>query len=215
MATLDDGNWLVVDGDEPLDAEEMKVELDERWPPRAGEQGPRPDDTAIGEYIGILRFDAAGAATAIASARQMVADGDTISTTRMPSTRLQPTSRCGRVDARRRGPRSTTTPTTGGRSGSRPSSIGRDSHERPVAPHRSVRIPRLMRVVRGADDAVLDAMGELIERARPVLIVHSGDRSATGYGGRIEAAARAVRLTPSRLPHRDATARRRSRRWSR
>ncbi|MFI5291787.1 MAG: iron-containing alcohol dehydrogenase [Candidatus Limnocylindrales bacterium] len=56
---------------------------------------------------------------------------------------------------------------------------------------RSIRIPRLMRLVRGADEAVL-AMGELIERARPVLVVHTGDRSATGYGSQIASAARAA-----------------------
>lgn len=59
----------------------------------------------------------------------------------------------------------------------------------PIAPHRSVRIPRLMRVVRGPD-AVLDALADLVEPGHRLLIVHSGERSATGYGGRIEAHAR-------------------------
>lgn len=51
----------------------------------------------------------------------------------------------------------------------------------PAASHRSIRIPRLMRVVRGPD-AVMFAMGELVERGRRLLVVHSGVRSATGYG---------------------------------
>ena len=51
----------------------------------------------------------------------------------------------------------------------------------PVAPHRSIRIPRLMRVVRGPD-AVMDALADLVEPSHRLLIVHSGDRSATGYG---------------------------------
>ena len=56
----------------------------------------------------------------------------------------------------------------------------------PVAPHRSIRIPRLMRVVRGPR-AVLDALGDLVEPYNRLLIVHSGDRSATGYGTVVEA----------------------------
>ncbi|HEY8168190.1 MAG TPA: NTP transferase domain-containing protein [Candidatus Limnocylindrales bacterium] len=74
VATLDDGNWLVVDGDEPLHAEEMKVELDTEGRVARVSKGLDPA-TSAGEYIGILRLDAAGAATAIASARTIVADG--------------------------------------------------------------------------------------------------------------------------------------------
>ncbi|MFL5777875.1 MAG: iron-containing alcohol dehydrogenase [Chloroflexota bacterium] len=54
----------------------------------------------------------------------------------------------------------------------------------PAAPHRSIRIPRLMRVVRGPE-AVMLAFGELVEPGRGVLIVHSGARSSTGYGATI------------------------------
>ncbi|MET1232447.1 MAG: iron-containing alcohol dehydrogenase [Candidatus Limnocylindrales bacterium] len=59
----------------------------------------------------------------------------------------------------------------------------------PVAPHRSVRIPQLMRVVRGPS-AVMDALADLVERDHRLLIVHSGRRSATGYGATIEQHAR-------------------------
>lgn len=47
--------------------------------------------------------------------------------------------------------------------------------------HRSIRIPRLMRVVRGPD-AVMLALAELLGPGMPLLFVHSGERSATGYG---------------------------------
>ncbi len=51
----------------------------------------------------------------------------------------------------------------------------------PAAHHRSIRIPRLMRVVRGPD-ATLLALAELVGHGRRLLVVHSGARSATGYG---------------------------------
>lgn len=51
----------------------------------------------------------------------------------------------------------------------------------PPVPHRSIRIPRLMRLVRGPDAAML-ALGELVGPGRRLLVVHSGERSATGYG---------------------------------
>jgi glycerol-1-phosphate dehydrogenase [NAD(P)+] len=51
----------------------------------------------------------------------------------------------------------------------------------PASPHRSMRIPRLMRVVR-SPAAVAAALADLVEPEHSLLIVHSGDRSATGYG---------------------------------
>jgi glycerol-1-phosphate dehydrogenase [NAD(P)+] len=51
----------------------------------------------------------------------------------------------------------------------------------PAASHRSVRIPRLMRLVRGPD-AVMDALFELVGPGRPLLVVHTGTQSGTGYG---------------------------------
>jgi choline kinase len=74
VAALDSGSWLVVDGDEPLGDEEMKVEL--------GGQGVLTrisklldPATSVGEYIGICRFDAAGAAALMASAGRLIAAG--------------------------------------------------------------------------------------------------------------------------------------------
>lgn len=68
------GNWMVVDGDEPLGSEEMKVMLD-----RAGHisrVNKNLDSAAsVGEYIGILRLDAAGAETVFSTARRLVAEG--------------------------------------------------------------------------------------------------------------------------------------------
>jgi len=60
----------------------------------------------------------------------------------------------------------------------------------PAPPHRSIRIPRLMRLVRGPE-AVIAALSELVERGDRLLLVHSGVRSATGYGARIADHARA------------------------
>jgi glycerol-1-phosphate dehydrogenase [NAD(P)+] len=51
----------------------------------------------------------------------------------------------------------------------------------PAAPHRSIRIPRLMRLVRGPD-AVMHALDELVDGTCRLLVIHSGPRSATGYG---------------------------------
>jgi len=76
IASLETGNWLVVDGDEPLGQEEMKVALDERGVLRRISKLLDPAVSA-GEYIGICRFDAVGAATLMASARRLVADGAT------------------------------------------------------------------------------------------------------------------------------------------
>jgi glycerol-1-phosphate dehydrogenase [NAD(P)+] len=49
------------------------------------------------------------------------------------------------------------------------------------AHHRSIRIPRLMRVVRGPA-ATMAALATLVEPGQRLLVVHSGARSATGYG---------------------------------
>jgi L-glutamine-phosphate cytidylyltransferase len=74
LADLDAGNWMVVDGDEPLGAEEMKVVLDDRGVITRVSKGIDPA-TAAGEYIGISRFDAAGAAVLQATARRLVSAG--------------------------------------------------------------------------------------------------------------------------------------------
>lgn len=61
----------------------------------------------------------------------------------------------------------------------------------PTAPHRLMRIPRLMRVVRGPD-AVMGALRELADADHRLLVVHSGPRSATGYGTAIAGRARSL-----------------------
>ncbi len=76
VAALDTGNWLVVDGDEPLGQEEMKVEVDDRGVLTRISKLLDPE-TAAGEYIGICRFDTGGAATLMASARRLVDAGAT------------------------------------------------------------------------------------------------------------------------------------------
>ncbi len=76
VASADEGCWLAVDGDEPLGAEEMKVGVDGEGLVRRISKG-LPVATSAGEYIGIARFDAAGAAAVIRHAHQLVADGQT------------------------------------------------------------------------------------------------------------------------------------------
>jgi choline kinase len=76
VAGLERGNWLVVDGDEPLGPEEMKVEVDVRGRLSRISKGLDPT-SSVGEYIGICRFDADGAATVMGSAARLVADGAT------------------------------------------------------------------------------------------------------------------------------------------
>jgi len=74
-ATKDAGSWLVIDGDEPLGAEEMKVELDPGgvvWRISKGLDA----GGAVGEYIGVARFDAAGAGALLASAARLVGNGE-------------------------------------------------------------------------------------------------------------------------------------------
>ena len=74
VAAAGRGVHLVTDLDEPLGEEEMKVELD------AGGfihhvSKRLPTESGIGEFTGISRFDAIGAAHMIEAARGMVADG--------------------------------------------------------------------------------------------------------------------------------------------
>lgn len=61
----------------------------------------------------------------------------------------------------------------------------------PTVTHRSIRIPRLMRMVRGPD-AVMASLAELVAPPDRLLILHSGARSATGYGTTIVERARAL-----------------------
>lgn len=76
VAAAGPGCWLAVDIDEPLGEEEMKVEVDEKGFVRRVSKGLAPEVSA-GEYIGIARFDAAGAAAVVRHARQLVAAGQT------------------------------------------------------------------------------------------------------------------------------------------
>ena len=67
----------------------------------------------------------------------------------------------------------------------------------PLLAHRSVAIPRLLRLVHSPGE-VVDALAELhAPGSGSAILVHTGSRSPTGYGGRLlrEAAARGVRLT--------------------
>jgi len=68
------GVSLVVDGDEPLGPEEMKVELDGRGFVRRISKSLEPADSA-GEYIGIARFDAASTGIVLEAAKALVAAG--------------------------------------------------------------------------------------------------------------------------------------------
>ena len=70
----DTGVWLAVDAEETLGAEEMKVEVDEASIVRRISKN-LPPATSLGEYIGIAKFDAPGAATVLESARRLVRDG--------------------------------------------------------------------------------------------------------------------------------------------
>jgi choline kinase len=74
VAAAGDGAWLVVDADEPLGDEEMKVELDGGGIIRRISKGLDPA-TSAGEYIGIARFDGPSAAIALAAARRIVDGG--------------------------------------------------------------------------------------------------------------------------------------------
>ena len=71
-----DGSWLAVDQDEPLGEEEMKVRLDAHGRlERISKQLP-PAESA-GEYIGLARFDGAGAGAVVDAARELVDAGRT------------------------------------------------------------------------------------------------------------------------------------------
>ena len=76
VAALDSGSWLVVDGDEPLGDEEMKVMLDDAGTLARISKTLDPA-ASVGEYIGICRFDAAGTAVLMASAARLVEAGRT------------------------------------------------------------------------------------------------------------------------------------------
>lgn len=71
----DQGVWLAVDGEEELGAEEMKVEVDADGM-LTGISKLLPPESSIGEYIGIAKFDAAGARTVLDAARALVASGE-------------------------------------------------------------------------------------------------------------------------------------------
>lgn len=76
VASAGAGCWLAVDFDEPLGAEEMKVQLDRAGLVRRISKALPPEASA-GEYIGIARFDAAGASAVVMAARQLVNGGHT------------------------------------------------------------------------------------------------------------------------------------------
>ncbi len=76
LAERPGGSWLVVDHDEPLGEEEMKVQLDPDGFVRRISKTLAPE-ASHGEYIGLARFDAAAAATVVDSARRLVAEGRT------------------------------------------------------------------------------------------------------------------------------------------
>jgi choline kinase len=68
------GVCLAVDGDEELGAEEMKVAVDGAGTlVRISKQ--LDPAASVGEYIGIVKFDAPGAAIVLESARALVRDG--------------------------------------------------------------------------------------------------------------------------------------------
>lgn len=76
VAAIDAGNWLVVDHDEPLGPEEMKIQLDGRGVIRRISKELPPAECA-GEYIGAARFDALGAAACLRAAAALVEGGGT------------------------------------------------------------------------------------------------------------------------------------------
>ena len=74
VAAAGEGTWLVVDSDEPLGHEEMKVSVDEDGFLTRVNKLLDPAES-VGEYIGITRFDAEGGRKCIASARRLVEAG--------------------------------------------------------------------------------------------------------------------------------------------
>jgi choline kinase len=75
VAAADEGTWLVVDSDEPLGHEEMKVTVDGAGCLTRVNKLLDPA-VSVGEYIGITRFDAEGGRKCIASARRLVDAGE-------------------------------------------------------------------------------------------------------------------------------------------
>jgi choline kinase len=74
VLSRESGVWLAVDGDEALGAEEMKVAVDDEGRLVRISKGLDPANS-IGEYIGIVKFDAPGARTVLESARKLVREG--------------------------------------------------------------------------------------------------------------------------------------------
>jgi choline kinase len=74
LVAAETGAYLVVDSDEPLGAEEMKVQLDDAGYIRRVSK-LLPPETSAGEYIGITRLDSAAAVAAIDAARALVSEG--------------------------------------------------------------------------------------------------------------------------------------------
>lgn len=70
------GSWLMVDGEEPLGSEEMKVVLDAGGLIRQVSKELTPEASA-GEYIGLARFDTTGAKCVLDAARDLVDAGRT------------------------------------------------------------------------------------------------------------------------------------------
>ncbi len=76
IAQLDSDSWLMVDVEGPLDSEDMKVQLDEQGVIRRISK-ELPLEISAGEFIGIARFDASGAAAVLDAARDLVEGGGT------------------------------------------------------------------------------------------------------------------------------------------
>jgi choline kinase len=74
VATLEEGSWLVVDVDEPLGSEEMKVSVDDEGLLTRVSKSLDPS-RSVGEYIGITRFDSVGGRKCVAAARRLVESG--------------------------------------------------------------------------------------------------------------------------------------------
>ena len=74
VAAAGPGTWLVVDRDEPLGHEEMKVTIDDDGRVTRVNKKLDPGES-VGEYIGITLFDREGARKCLDSARRLVDSG--------------------------------------------------------------------------------------------------------------------------------------------